>query len=226
MSQQWHNFTKGTLRIEKVLISVPGKFKKCLMHKNTVPFEDQNEESADIQVVPSGVLTSTQYGPCGTRGKSIQLPLSNLNETDDDYKDGSSSTNLLLRTWINSNYGVFLESLHPDIWHSNESTTVSQNFQKMLHNICIGGNTKCEKLHYLIFTFWCYYLNKNFTNALCFIFRGYLKTANKSFYVTENRSEKLCNCCTPRKIFLYLMMIFFNVHYSLIKSSRKKELMS
>ena len=128
MSQHWHNLTKGALRIEKVSISVPGKFKKCLLHKNTVePFEDhQKEQPVDIQVIPSGVLTSTQYGPCGTRGKSIQLPLSNLNETDDDE---DSSTNLLLRTWINSNYGVFLESLHPDIWHSNEST-VSQNLQK------------------------------------------------------------------------------------------------
>ena len=129
MSQHWHNLTKGALRIEKVSISVPGKFKKCLLHKNTVvlvePFEDQKEQPVDIQVIPSGVLTSTQYGPCGTRGKSIQLPLSNLNETDDE----DSSTNLLLRTWINSNYGVFLESLHPDIWHSNEST-VSQNLQK------------------------------------------------------------------------------------------------
>ena len=132
MSQHWHNLTKGALRIEKVSISVPGKFKKCLVRKNSVHFEEG--EPADIQVIPSGVLTSTQYGPCGTRGKTIQLPLSNLskNETDDDE---DSSTNLLLRTWINSNYGVFLESLHPDdVWHSNESTTVSsQNFQKMLY---------------------------------------------------------------------------------------------
>ena len=141
MSQHWHNLTKGALRIEKVSISVPGKFKKCLLHKNIVePFEDhQKEQPVDIQVIPSGVLTSTQYGPCGTRGKSIQLPLSNLNETDDDE---DSSTNLLLRTWINSNYGVFLESLHPDIWHSNEST-VSQNLQKK----CLRKG--CKKIKFL-----------------------------------------------------------------------------
>ena len=71
-------------------------------------------DRVDLKIVQSeGPIVSQQYGPCGTPGKGVTLPASRLLETE---------TDAILRTWANSNYGVFLESLHSDVWHSNETS--------------------------------------------------------------------------------------------------------
>ena len=142
MSQRWHNLTMKAMQITEVKVLVPSKFQKCLNQKTKIPYEKSHsaDESSDIVLVSSEHFISKQYGPCGTKGRGIQLPLSSLFENE---------TDTLLQTWVNSNYGVFLESpLQRDFWHSSIGNNASQQ-QQSQHNqssrqdlLCYGKSVK------------------------------------------------------------------------------------
>ena len=134
MSQRWHNLTMKAMQITEVKVLVPSKFQKCLNQKTKIPYESHSaDESSDIVLVSSEHFTSKQYGPCGTKGRGIQLPLSSLFENNE--------TDTLLQTWVNSNYGVFLESLQRDFWHSSIGNA-SQHQSSRQDLLCYGKSVK------------------------------------------------------------------------------------
>ena len=182
VAQKWNNITKNLIdNVEVELPNSDGVISKCLedrkiskgpaILKSDVPF--------DIKIVSPLVskrVPSLQYGSCGQRGRGISVSVNTTSE-------------LMLRNWINNRFGVFLENLN-DLDIRNKSAAVS----KLQHLLCQGRSVEeiIQELNggYNILR---EYVPPNFTYFLRPKRRAYVLAVQRSFPEATNEGQKAMN---------------------------------
>lgn len=110
-----HELTGGSLLFGSISVLLPKSWESldCLVGRNSLhhDLESHVSQQADIQLAEQHPIFgakpwTTQFGPCGVAGRSINLPYPSLtrNQTPDD-----SIVRATLKAWIQYRWGVFEE---------------------------------------------------------------------------------------------------------------------
>ena len=129
VAQKWNNITKNLIdNIEVELPNSEGVIPKCFEDRKISKGTAANLKSDapfDIKVVSPLVsqrVPSLQYGSCGQRGRGISV-------------SANTTSELMLRNWINNRFGVFLENL-------NDLNVKNKSASKLQHLLCQGKSVK------------------------------------------------------------------------------------